>query len=71
MEYLDKKQARDQASADKREEANRKAISENKQINLKREELQSKERVADTNLKIARENKNKYDVKSDKKDKKQ
>jgi hypothetical protein len=71
MEYLDKKQARDQASTDKREEGNRKTISEQKQLNVKREEIQSRERIADTNLKIAKENKNKYDKKDSGKGKKQ
>jgi hypothetical protein len=70
MEYLDKKEARDQASQFKREESQSKRISEQKQLNLKREELASKERIADKQLQIAKENKNKYDTPS-KKDKKQ
>lgn len=55
MEYLDKKNARDQASADKREESTKRTISEQRQVNLKREELQTREKIAQTNLKIARE----------------
>ena len=53
-------------------DVNKKVIQQ-QNISLKREELQAKERMAQTKLEIARENKNKYDVpqknKSNNKDK--
>lgn len=66
LEYLDKKNARDKDVQEKREERGRQMISEQKQINIKQQELASRERIADKQLQIAKENKNKYDVKDKK-----
>jgi hypothetical protein len=66
LEYLDKKDARDKDAQLAREERTARQIAEQRELNIKREELQSRERIADTNLKIARENKNKYDKKPSK-----
>ena len=66
LEYLDKKNAKDQDVQLKREERTNSLISEQKHINLKKEEISSKERIADKELQIARENKNKYDKKGKK-----
>lgn len=46
----------------KRESENNKKSFQQQNIALKREEMQSKERLANTQLEIARENKNKYDT---------
>ena len=57
----------------KREQESNKQVNQQQTMALKREEIQSKERIANTQLEIARENKNKYDVpqakKSNKKEK--
>ncbi len=66
LEYLDKKEMRDKDSQLRREDMSNKMISEQKQLNIKEKELQSRERIADKQLQIAKENKNKYDVKNKK-----
>ena len=53
-----------------REQASIKNSMEQSKIQNKREELNTKREIADKQLQIARENKNKYDFKSSKKDKK-
>lgn len=61
MEYLDKKENADRGHELNREKETNKKISEQKKLNLKREEMQSKERIADKSVQIAKVNKNKYD----------
>jgi len=46
----------------KRESETNKRLMNQQNMNLKQDELRSKERIANTQLQIARENKNKYDV---------
>ena len=53
----------------KREAETNKRIMNQQNISLKQDELRSKERIAQTELQIARENKNKYDVPQRKKSK--
>jgi len=61
LEYLDKKEAqRQQTSLARERETNRQAADQQK-IDLKRQELQTKERIAEKELQVARTNKNKYD----------
>lgn len=63
LEYLDKKNASAEAhSLNQEKELNKKADSQIKN-NLKREEILSKERIADKQVQIALANKNKYDKK--------
>lgn len=54
----------------KREQASIKNSAENSKLQIKREELNAKREIADKQLQIARENKNKYDFKNSKNDKK-
>ena len=61
MEYLDKRNdAREKLNLEKEKEINKNDLS-NKQIQLKEKELSSREKIANTQLSIAKENKNKYD----------
>ena len=55
----------------KREQAARTDATNDSKIDIERQKLSTQRQIANTNLEIARENKNKYDVKkgSDKKDK--
>jgi hypothetical protein len=63
LEYLDKKNAKetDQSIARQRD-LNRQATDQSK-LELKRQEMMSKERIAEKELQIAKANKNKYDKK--------
>lgn len=58
----------DQANLNREKEIN-KNIQTREKINIEREKMQSAQQIANTQLDIARENKNQYDVKSDKKEK--
>ena len=58
----------DQANLNREKEIN-KNIQTREKINIEREKIQSAQQIANTQLDIARENKNQYDVKSDKKEK--
>jgi len=53
-----------------REKENNKSNANREKMILEREKLQTERDVADKNLQIARENKNQYDTKSKKDDKK-
>ena len=66
LEYLDKKEERKNRQATDREKLNDKRISDQKMINLKREDMRSKEKISEDKLKVAKQNKNKYDFKSKK-----
>lgn len=63
LNYLDKKAARDQKTTIEKERNIDKKVSEGKQINLKREDMRSKEKISKDKLAIAKQNKNKYDFK--------
>jgi hypothetical protein len=63
LEYLDKKNERDQKATLDRERELNKQISDEKQLQLKREELRTRERIADKQVQVAQTNKNKYDKK--------
>ncbi|HPF82669.1 MAG TPA: hypothetical protein PLV83_00650 [Bacilli bacterium] len=66
MEYLDKKEAV-QAKMDlERNKNERTTMIENKKLAMKEKELQVKENIANKQLQIAKENKNKYDTKKTK-----
>jgi hypothetical protein len=61
LEYLDKKNAQQSAQQLERDrEINRQATDQQK-LDLKRQELASRERIAEKQVQVARENKNKYD----------
>jgi hypothetical protein len=51
----------------KREQEINKTSTNQQKLNIERDKLQTQERIADKQLQIARENKNKYDVKGGKK----
>jgi hypothetical protein len=51
----------------KREQEINKTSNSQEKINIERDKMQTQERIADKQLQIARENKNKYDVKGGKK----
>jgi hypothetical protein len=63
LEYLDKKNAKEADQAIAREREVNRSVSEQKKLELQRQELLSKERIAEKQLQIARTNKNKYDKK--------
>ena len=63
LEYLDKKQAMSHDQSMERERELNKAAMEQQKLNLERENIRSRERIADKNVQVARENKNKYDKK--------
>ena len=63
LEYLDKKNAKSEDQAIARERELNRSVSEQRKLELKRQELISKERIAEKELQIARTNKNKYDKK--------
>ena len=54
----------------KREESARENANNMAKNNIEKEKMATQKQIADTQLQIARENKNKYDVQSSKKDKK-
>jgi hypothetical protein len=66
IQYLDKKRQSDETLSLKREQEVNKNNRESESLNLKREELSTKKQIADMQLQVARENKNKYDKKSKK-----
>jgi hypothetical protein len=66
LQYLDKKRQADETISLKREQEVNKNNRESESLNLKREELSTKKQIADMQLQVARENKNKYDKKSKK-----
>ena len=53
-----------------REKENAKRIEHNDKMNIEREKLATQQQIAQTQLQIARENKNKYDKKDSDKSKK-
>jgi hypothetical protein len=63
LEYLDKREAKREDSSLKREALVQKQMSDQTKNQLKREELESRERIAQKELQIATVNKNKYDSK--------
>lgn len=63
LEYLDKKNAKEADQAIARERELNRTITDQKKLELQRQELASKERIAEKQLQIARTNKNKYDKK--------
>lgn len=63
LEYLDKKNAKEADQAIARDRELNRSVSEQKKLELQRQELLSKERIAEKQLQIARTNKNKYDKK--------
>ena len=62
LEYLDKKSASDQKTTLARDKETNKIVSDQKKINLKREELRSKEKIADKQLQVAKENVSKSEL---------
>jgi hypothetical protein len=62
-------QYREQANL-KRTELTQKGILEQSRLNVEREKISADKQIANTKLEIARENKNKYDVQSSDKKKK-
>lgn len=67
LEYLDKKRQQDDTLSLKREMEINKNARESEKLTLKQQELQVKKEIADKQLQVAKENKNKYDSKSKKK----
>jgi hypothetical protein len=63
LQYLEGKRQDQEALNLKRESENNKNIRENQKINLKQQELQTREDIANKQLDVARINKNKYDSK--------
>jgi hypothetical protein len=63
LEYLDKKNMKEADQAIARDRELNRSITEQKKLELQRQELLSKERIAEKQLQIARTNKNKYDKK--------
>jgi hypothetical protein len=63
LEYLDKKRAQETDQAMARDSALAKQANEQQKNDLKRQELATRERIADKQVQVARVNKNKYDKK--------
>ena len=63
LEYLDKKNAKQTDQALSRERDLNKNITEQRKLELSRQQIESKERIAEKQLQIARVNKNKFDKK--------
>lgn len=61
LEYLDKKEMQRQQTSLARDRETSRQATEQQKIDLKRQELQAKERIAEKQLQVARTNKNKYD----------
>lgn len=61
LEYLDKKHASDRDHAFKREQSVRAEINTEKDRAIKNRELETRERIANKQLQVAKTNKNKYD----------
>lgn len=66
MEYLDKKEAMQAKMDMERNKEEKTTMIENKKLAMKEKELQVKENIANKQLQIAKENKNKYDFKKTK-----
>ena len=64
LEYLDKKELNNQSLTLKKEQELNKQAQAQAQNNIKRQELQTRESIANKQLQIAMTNKNKYDKKS-------
>lgn len=70
LEYLDKKNARDKDMSLAQEKETNRRVEKQQDTQIKREELETRKKIADTQLQVAKTNKNKYDVPSkDKKEK--
>jgi len=67
LEYLDKKNARDRDQSLSEEKELNRRIEKQGENELKREELETRKKIANTQLEIAKTNKNKYDVNSNNK----
>ena len=63
LEYLDKKNMKEADQAIARDRELNRTITEQRKLELQRQEMISKERIAEKQLQIARTNKNKYDKK--------
>lgn len=63
LEYLDKKNAKETDQALARQRDLNKNITEQRKLELSRQQMESKERIAEKQLQIARVNKNKFDKK--------
>ena len=63
LEYLDKKNMKEADQAIARDRELNRTITEQKKLELQRQEIMSRERIAEKQLQIARTNKNKYDMK--------
>lgn len=61
LEYLDKKNAKEADQALSREREVNKQATDQQKLNLQREELRARERIANKQVEVARTNKNKYD----------
>ena len=61
LEYLDKKAADQSRQSLERDKETNRQLTEQQKLDLKRQELQSKERIADKQIQVARINKNKFD----------
>ena len=66
LQYLDKKRQNDENIALKREQEVNKNNRESLSLDLKRQELNTRREIADKQLQVAKENKNKFDKKSKK-----
>jgi len=66
LQYLDKKRQQDDMINLKRESETNKNNRESQKMSLKQQELTTREDIANKQLQVARENKNKYDKKSKK-----
>jgi hypothetical protein len=66
LEYLDKKRQADETIGLKREQEVNKNNREAQALNVKRQEINARKEIADKQLQVAKENKNKYDNKSKK-----
>lgn len=66
LKYLDEKNNKNEDRILQREKELNKQISDDKQLALKKEELNTRKQIADKQLQIAAVNKNKYDTKSKK-----
>jgi hypothetical protein len=61
LEYLDKKKTNEERASLDREREISKTATEQAKLNLKREEISSRERIANKQVQVAQTNKNKYD----------
>lgn len=61
LKYLDDKRVKDETLQLNRQKEMNRMVTEDQKMNLKREELRSRERIADKQVRIASINKNRYD----------